>query len=234
MSTVTSAGTRAGSVSQTTETHTLGAGIPAGSLCVLGLIGNSAAADWTGVTDTRSNTWSPGTFVGGNSAACKLFFSVLTTALQTSDTVVATSASARFTGMMLYYATGPSGTSSTVLDKESTAVASVGSTTFDSGATATTSQASELVFGIACQGSSTSWTKGASFAGNITVATVGTVRAGLLEYKEVSSTGTYNADGTFGASAAWIAGVATFKLAPPGVAAPLGAFDPDLNKQMWF
>ncbi len=78
------------------------------------------------------------------------------------------------------------------------------STSPNSGASATTTAANEVIYGYIIPNSGT-LTKGASY----TVATQPV--ADLSEYKIVSSTGTYSADGTMGTNTVWTAQVVTIK-----------------------
>jgi hypothetical protein len=83
-----------------------------------------------------------------------------------------------------------------------------------SGATGTTTQASEFVYGVLGAGAGYSGTITADTAGGWTddqAAPVGSSARLHTEYRIASSTGTFNADGTMSVAANWTAVVATYK-----------------------
>jgi hypothetical protein len=108
---------------------------------------------------------------------------------------------------------------SSPLDK--TASAQGGSGTSDSGATATTTQAAELVIGATALGAGAALTAGTGYTLRTTAASPNKIG---IEDKNVSSTGTYNATMTF-SSDNWSCAVATFKdsipLSPPMATNPM-------------
>jgi len=94
--------------------------------------------------------------------------------------------------------------------------------TLDSGATATTTQADELVFGAGADNGGNAVTLGSGYSNLGTATLVGDV-AGGAESKIVAATGTYNA--TFGTSGApsWVCAVATFKAAGGSAASAIAS-----------
>ena len=100
---------------------------------------------------------------------------------------------------------------STPLDKTASATGS--GTALDSGNTATTAQADELIIGggTVSGGSTVTWTAGSGFTlrSHVDAASVGGVS--YVEDKIVAATGAYNAPITSSLSGTWLAAVTTFK-----------------------
>jgi len=110
-------------------------------------------------------------------------------------------------------------TSSTL---DQTASATGASAAIDSGATATTTQASELVIGVGGSNVDNTFTLGTGFS-NLNVAAAGTNRV-AMEGQVVSSTGTYNGTFTILTSTQWVGLVATYKGAGGATGGPFPFF----------
>lgn len=102
---------------------------------------------------------------------------------------------------------------SLALDKN-TATGTTG-TTADSGNTATTTQADELIFGGMAEETNATISLGSGFSNLDSDLTIASLGLGA-ESKIVSATGAYNATFGLGSSVNWLAAVATFKLASSG------------------
>lgn len=163
--------------------------------------GHNSDTATVSISDTNTNTWAtaigPTTLAG--SARTYTFYAA--DAKAGASTVTCTSsATTSYRTIIINEFSGATNTSP--LDVTSGASGSTG-TTLNSGS-ATTTSANELIYGYLYVGSIA--TKGASFT-NAGVTSDGIVS----EYKNVTSTGSYNADGTQSTSSIWIAQMATFK-----------------------
>lgn len=89
-------------------------------------------------------------------------------------------------------------------------------TALDSGATATTQFANELLIGLGTQatGATVVWTLGANYNLVASEGAGGSGRVLIFEYRIVSVPGTYNAPATSNTSAKWGMGIATFSDTP--------------------
>lgn len=206
----------------TTTTFTVGAsGASAGNNIIIAIVvGFSAGEDAIVPTcaDTKGNTYTTDVdFFNQATAATRtaICSSRLTTSLITGDVITVTHASQPARALSIDEFSGLAAASP--LDKTAGDFGS--SLNALSALTATTMQADELVFGaVGVRGPvAETYTKGASYTAltrdGTTGASATSNRTINPEYKIVSSTGTYAADGTLGTSTAWIAVVATYKAA---------------------
>lgn len=179
------------------------------------------------VSDTAGNTWTvAGTPVRDTGAiTLGMFFCVVSSALA-SGTITVTFAG--LSGLWDKYAglvkTTGTWNAATCLDKTSSGQATTGAN-WDSGSTATTSTANEVVIGAAGQGKNNSATVTSSAPG-ASLTELHDVDASLFihhtsVYRVVSATGAYKANGTYSGNTNkhWIAQVATFKESSAAVAA---------------
>ncbi|MFZ5503073.1 MAG: hypothetical protein ACOY3V_06065, partial [Pseudomonadota bacterium] len=208
--------------SSTTTTFTVGAnGASAGNNIIIAIVVGFSAGEDTIVpacTDTKGNIYTTDVdFFNQATAATRtaICSSRLTTSLTTGDVITVTHASQPARALSVDEFSGLAATNP--LDKTAGGFGS--SLNALSALTATTTQADELVFGaVGVRGPITeTYTKGASYTALTRDGTTGASATGNRtinpEYKIVSSTGTYAADGTLGTSTAWIAVVATYKAA---------------------
>jgi hypothetical protein len=96
------------------------------------------------------------------------------------------------------------------LDK--TAGATGTSTSPSSGATATTTVASEVLVGVVCAGNAPTWTPGTGYT-TIEEFDINGAKIYAAEDQVVLATGAYSATGTLGTSQDWAAVIATYKAA---------------------
>lgn len=181
---------------------------PTGTIAVgkkLILLAQSAAGKvLTAVSDDAGNTWAVnatkanGTTDGASIASCTVTAQLTVSSVLTLTWSSSTSANA---GVWLEEF-------SNVGAFDKTASATGTSTSLSSGATATLSQADELVVGLGRWNSGGSWTKGADYTDMPTPS----LGAGGAEYKIVSATTAVTATGTISGSAVtWACIVATYK-----------------------
>lgn len=196
-------------------TITIPAAIPAGDSFVAAVTVLDAGFTIGSITasDTKGNVWTcihSAALTGSTPTTGHLLYAVVVNPLTTSDTITFTYPEyanrsaisiAQFNDVLTpdQYATGDNGgTATTVLTTP---------------ATASTSQASELVFGAWYMlNSGRIFTATNAFTGLTKVLSNGTIgnRAVVGEYKYVSSVGTYTANGTFDTAGSAIGMVQTF------------------------
>jgi hypothetical protein len=212
-------------VSNGSANQTIG-GITAavGDLLIL-VAGNDGGGAPTGVTDPGGNTWTRDEFNHvADSHSESVFSCVVTTALSSATLTVAHGTSGTWDRFIAV--TKVTGSwDSTRKDKTAKATGATGAT-WDSGVTATTAAANELVFGLGVMG-----------YGGTSASVTSTPGTGLTElhdvdtgswvgyttvYRLVSSTGTYKANGTWTGltSKPWGAIVVTYKEAAGGGGTP--------------
>lgn len=186
---------------------TVTAAVPVGDMVAVACL-NTAALP-TGVSDSRSNTYAAAV-TWGNNMWNALYYSVLTTALQVNDTITP----AFVSGVVEVEAAQFTTIQASPLDKTVTKPGGSG-TAMDSGATATLSQASEVVIGIFDQLTvGTAATAGTGY----TLIDSQNISGGTGErltwvYKDVASTAAATAVATASTSTVWDGGAATFKTA---------------------
>ena len=221
--TPTSIGTAVTSTSTiTTLAFTLNTSVAAGSTVIVSLLSRNETAGGVSAVDNASggsNTYHLDADVNttsGDNCHTSILSTQVTHALASGNTITVTFPSSTQTAIQAYQDTGLAGSST--LDQTQKATGS--STTPSSGNTATTSQASELVFGAFTYHVQTTFTAGTNlpFTALATSQPSGGTRSLSTEYADVSATGQYAATGTIGSSAEWAAAVATYKVA--GGAAP--------------
>jgi len=207
---------------QTSIVSALTVGASVGDVVVF-IASIGTAKQGTTPTDTKSNTWNliaqP---QSGTAASCNMWYSVISNALTTSDTITTT-----WTGSVArrsWTVLKCSGLTSTPLDKSGTANAAT-ATSLSLTTTAAISQADELV--LAAYG----WDETASTTNAVMSADTGytlldqelaggggTNQIGVgVEWKETAATGVVTASPTMNETCAGLAGViATFKVASAG------------------
>lgn len=181
----------------------------AGNLLVVAITNGSGTSNYTTVSDNKGNTWSRVfstiTTIGG--ADVELWYSLITTGGASHQISMTNSSFWNMQAICREY----SGVTSAPLDKTTNATGN--STALNSGASATTTQAAELVIGIGGDswGSGQSYTAGVGF-GNLSQLIDASAYGLALEDKTVSSTGAQTAAFTLLNSWRWACGVATFKV----------------------
>ncbi len=204
------------------------AGCAQGNLVVIGVIvGDSASAPT--MSDTRGNTWTLSGSAATNADATRpshtyIYYSRLTTALQSGDLVTATISVSRLAIAGMEF----SGvTASTLVDQTNQAGGS--GTSLSAGSITTTGTADILVTVLASLGlnspttmtAGTGWTAGATSGSG--VGAPGTYVALALEYRLETSAGSFTGDGTSNAvGGQWTAAITSFK--EPAVASATGNF----------
>lgn len=183
-------------------------GFAAGSLLVFWCTCQDGTFDVTSIADTHSNTYTvlSATRITLGGSAAVLAYGFLTNAVAAGDAITATITNtggaiqvAEFSGV----ASGPFDVS----QKASIAF----DTAFSSGATATTAQADELVFGgNYANNSGVAFAPGSGFT-EIDDAAFFTSWDAQTQYKVVSATGAQTSTATASAAVAGLAAVATFK-----------------------
>lgn len=180
------------------------------------------------VADTQGNTWTKLTSVAVNTntrtSHTYLYYSRLTTALVSGNTITATLSG--MTGMAGVGREFSGNTASTEINQETQATGA--STTPASGAINTTVADALLVGVVGARGnnSAPTFTQGTGWT-NGTIAQAGVGAPGhnescVMEYRVVSATGSYNADGTYNITRDWGAIIAAF--AEPASVAATGNF----------
>lgn len=204
----------------TTVTATTGVNTTVGNLLVAICVTSDSTANAATFTDSKGNTWTKSLESAKSVTGPQLSMAWTVVAVgkshssgDTFTATLATSISAR-TLLVVEFAN----LLAAPLDKTGAAATGTGSS-LASGTTATTAQAEELIVGgCAASFAATghSFTPGATY----TLASSSTfvrVASGLIEYKIVSATGTYNADATTDVAAdGWVAGCLTFKAQASG------------------
>lgn len=206
-----------------TVTTAFGASVTTGNLIVISVSNDSGlTGQITSITDTGGNTYTLiGTELAGSSVLGMYYAKNVTGGASFTVTVNWSEVS---TGRVTVVAQEFSGCdTSSPLDQ--TAGTGATGTAVDTGATASTSQADELIVGgVSYDGVASTLTLGATFT-NLGQSNKANASAGQ-ESKVVSSVSTYNATFTIGASRNWEARVATFKAA--GAAAAVKPSQPTL------
>ncbi|MGH7723404.1 MAG: hypothetical protein ACRENL_11350, partial [Candidatus Dormibacteria bacterium] len=167
------------------------------------------------VTDNKGNAWQPAVVndPAGLQTSAEIWFCPNAIAGVTSIQVTVGSAASM---VLRFYEVTATGTVIWTLDRTSTATAS--STAPDSGATSTTTQASEIVI------ASIVWATAVTISGlgpagytvdATNVNSTGNAVNGQNGYQVVSAQASFDFAGTLSGAHAWVASVATFKPVPP-------------------
>jgi hypothetical protein len=167
------------------------------------------------LSDTRGNTWVKAISIYNSGSLLSLSIWYVANCAAGANTV---SVSGGFSGFQVICVGEWSGVATaSPLDKTAVAQGTTGSA--DSGATATTTQADELLIGGMALDSSQTLTWTGSFTSRASAINGGSNRQGFLADRIVSSTGAYDATATYTGSSSWMAAIATFKAASGGGAA---------------
>lgn len=202
-------GTANGTSTTTSVALTLANAVSSGDTVIVATSWGASNGGTLSVTDSRGNTYTKAvsTALGGtNSIMVSVFFSNLTTGLQVGDAITFhTTSSVNGVTVGAY---DFSGLQVSPLDQTAATSGTNTSANPSSGSTATTTAASELLFGVLCSsiGSATAGTGFTSLDTN----TVVSGHDFYTEYEVVSATGTYAATWT-AASSTYNAAIATFK-----------------------
>jgi hypothetical protein len=219
---------------QFTETNTTGlttfnvpvAGIPAGALVCL--IAQNADADLvcSGISDSDGNDWSNLVNVQNgapvNSFTTVAAWSILTDALESGDTIVATWTSAGF-NEMVGIAAWYTGLGAVPLDQQRQGRDQVFDTSPPDSGNVTTTQPDELIVGLhGVNQDAVTFTPTASFNSRATQSEASMPGTSYLEDRIVSAVGTYASAPTPSTAVYWNSFVFTFKqdTGPPGVIVP--------------
>lgn len=182
--------------------------VAAGSVAILCHGTGNQDKEITGVTDSVGNTWhvdstldNPAATVGATICSCQV-----ATQITSSDTITITyeNAGGSWTITQLFEVTGLA--TSTVYDKSAGAGAATG-TAASSGATATLTQADELVMAVVHVPAALGWTEGSGY----TRVSSADNNSGGVEYKVVAATTAVTAAATIGSSGKWGVLVQTYK-----------------------
>lgn len=210
--------------SGSSQVVTLGAGIsvPAGNTIFLGIGGGTSGStiQVTGITDSKGNTYELSVVSAGVNTPLTLARAYITNALAPGDTITITYNTLMPNDYIIINEF--SGVANAAVDKTASAFAT--STTPNSGNTATTVHANELLIGLL----QTNWGDGETPSDIFTPATVtpawtkigfvglpSVIGRGLLMcYRYVSATGAYNLSGSISSSRQWRATIGTFQVPP--------------------
>jgi hypothetical protein len=221
--TVTSIGALAQTSGATTGVVTLTAGASVGDLVVVGIASGSVSGVNT-IIDSKGNTWTAGAInnTGTFSGRTQLFWSVLTAALLTGDTITENSGTSKqrtIDVLRCQVDTGWAGTSATVADQQ---VGSNGATnTLSTGASAPTVAPNELIVAMSGWSDTTSTlTAGTGYTASPAGSLHAGAKSGAAEYAAVSAAGAQTATATITAAAGWQMQLATF-MAGTGIPAPV-------------
>ena len=208
-----------------------GVTIPAGKLAIVrGALSSDTIT--ASVTDSASNTWSVQRFtsaaIGGNTE-CFIAYSVLTSPLSSGTVTVTLSAAAGLVTDIGYFDSNTGWLpQASVLDKTSGGTFNLVAP-WSSGPTATTTQADELLIGVAAcgnfNGSSSTETAPWTEEADAICSSAANTRL-VSQWRKVTATGAYAAQGTWGATEFGCAGIATFKTAVGGTAYTRTPADP--------
>lgn len=199
---------------QSSVTLVLTTGASVGDLVVVALAyGKAATPSSLSVSDAGSNTWHldrRDDKTTNNTPHTALFSSVLTTALSAGNTITITpSETINYPIAAAYKVSGIA--SSSPLDQTN---GGQGVSSSPSSGNVTTTQADEILWGAICSGAGRALTPGSGWT-EVTD-TGNTTKRLAVQYRIVSSTGTYVSDGTLAASADWTDSIATYKGAASG------------------
>jgi hypothetical protein len=189
-------------------------GVAVGNTIIVMFAMNPATSGTVSVIDSRGNGYTSNADSGTGGTTRTLIFSAsVNTALKTNDTITVTCPSVTYKAVSIYSVSGLA--SASVVDKTHTGTGS--STSPSSGATSTTTQASELLIGAigGAYHASTTFTAGTGFTAlTSALADSGSSSSSVTiqpEYELVSATGAYSATGTLSTSRGWSAAIVTFK-----------------------
>lgn len=193
------------------------AGVKAGNSIIVTFAMDSTSGS-VSVSDTAGNTYNldADTGVYVTYVRTLIFSAHNVTALVSGNTITVTHPSVNARAVSANEFSGLAKTSALALDKTSTATGD--STTPSSGSTATTTQADELLIGaIGVEGPlGDTFTAGSGYTALPRDGTTGASASSNItinpEYRIVSATGTYVADGTLSDARKWAAAIATYKM----------------------
>ena len=189
----------AASATATSVGVALGSNVASGNVIVASAKHRTTA---TGFTDTLSHSYSKDVDYIGNDADNEVVIGMANLTSSGACTITFTQSGSSRIGISLNEYTFSGGAT---FDKSSTATAN--NSSLDSGATATTTAADELLVGIGSTSNSANftWTNSFTMVGEST-----TSRHGSGD-RIVTATGAYNATATLSGSTLWAAAIATYK-----------------------
>lgn len=179
----------------------VGTGISVGSLAIVG--GSMDAGTISSVADSKGNTWSVDKTINAGGVGVGIASAVLTADLLTGDTITITTSAAMRSAWCGYYGLP----SASPLDKTASAT---GTSTTPTATTPATTQAKELVVGVAGRQTSGTFTQDGAFT-TIVLNADGTHNT-TAGQKVTGSTGAQTYAPTLGVSVAWALCVATYKV----------------------
>lgn len=202
------------------------AGVAAGDTLILSCASADSTFNVSSISDTGGNTYTvrsgTRTVIGGNTIL--IADAHISTALNSGDTITLTLAGATGGSALVSEFSGIAAASYFDVSHGATIAFD---TAFDSGATATTAQADELVFGtMYAPSSARTFTAGSGFT-EIAESAFFTAWVQQTEYKVVAATGTYSATATADSATEGIAVVATYKAASSGTNATVDLDTPN-------
>ncbi|HSX17041.1 MAG TPA: hypothetical protein VLH86_02990 [Patescibacteria group bacterium] len=211
-----------GSTSTTSRSFTFARSVPIGHSIVGSLVLSSTATTTLTITDTAGNTYTTDAAVtNGSTAATYVFSANVTNAINSGDSLNISAVSGTGRWVMSAEEFGNLVWPSAV-DKTSTNSGS--STSLTSGATATTTQANEMVFGGFGFSAGHAFSAGSGFtaAPQLSTSAGSNDRSLGAEWLYVTSTGAQTATGTLDTSASYAGAVVTYKSSNPNLGALAG------------
>lgn len=201
---------------------TVGQAVPAGSLVVATVQHYKSTQTLTGITDTKTNTWTPADTVASGSTgvgtvpACSIAWSFITTPLTTADTITPATSSADGVAAIFGVYSGV-----TAFDKHAGQLVAF-DTAQTSGNTPATAQASELLVGVHTYfGQAITWTPDSPWQQAGTSYFPITDYVLIHQYRIVSVAGPYASSGVTGSPLTGWNGIVTFGASPAGVNVPV-------------
>jgi hypothetical protein len=209
-------------------THAIaGVTVPAGKLAILRFGYQSDTVTISSVTDDAGNTWSVAVSVhsasGDNQTSAIAYLVVPAGGLSGATVTITLSATSTLAGHVAYFDSDTGWPSqATVLDKTSGLNTGL-VTAWTSNATATTTQADELLVGVAYSGGAINGgtsTPGSGWTEENEQVLTNSGYELVTEWQKVTSTGAYAATGTWSAAEIAACCIATFKTAAAAATAP--------------
>ncbi len=186
-------------------------GVTVGNLLVVSVAGGGDSGATLAVTDARGNTYTQDGESAGYATNRKVFIhhSRITTALLAADLITVTITSPINNGVACAFSIAEfTGVSASPLDNMANAV---GSSTTPSSGIAVTGQANELLVGAIGGDAPTTPVFGAGASYTALPSIASCCSALFPEFRVVSATGSYVADGTFTPTGPWGAVIATYR-----------------------
>jgi hypothetical protein len=207
-----------GSVSQNTLVIDVTVTTTVGNFIIVSCAHGNSGPAISAIDSKDSTGWQvDATSAVADPAKSSLLSRKIAIALVSGDTITVTTSGATFSACSAQEWSGLDTT--TWFDKSSSNNNSVSSTPYDSNATATTSQADELLYGVIAHNSTSTIipdVQSPVWDERTNAASTGTVRTVHPVSRVVSSTGAYNNSGSLGTARGWSAIIGTYKASTGG------------------